>query len=226
MFMMCTGWGPANSGFPARGPLDEVKEDLVVLGIAGSPRRRGNTETLLDRFLDGAQSAGAQVQKIVVARLEIAGCRACDRCWKDGHCVVEDQFQEVYHSLVSADVIVLAAPLFFWGLPAQVKALVDRSQCQWARKFKLKAPMPATQAGHSRRRGVFVGVGGDSREHFSGALKTVQAFFDVQETDCWASLLYPGVDAKGDILRHPSALQEALDLGVRAIQEDWTIRRR
>jgi NAD(P)H-dependent FMN reductase len=199
---------------------------LIVLGIAGSPRRKGNTETLLDSLLDGATSAGAESQKIVAARLEIAGCRSCDRCWREGHCVVEDQFQDVYRRLVAADAIALAAPLYFWGLPAQVKALIDRSQCQWARKFRLKAPLPATPAGHTRRRGIFIGVGGDTRERFEGVLRTVRAFFDVQETGSWASLLYTGVDARGDIARHPSAMQEAFDLGVRAIEEDWDTSRR
>ena len=89
-----------------------------TLGIAGSPRRGGNTEMLLDRFLAGAEGAGAAVEKVVAARLKIAGCVACDGCWEDGHCVVQDDFQAVYEKLVAADVIVLAAPLYFWSLPA------------------------------------------------------------------------------------------------------------
>jgi multimeric flavodoxin WrbA len=192
---------------------------VKVLGIAASPRRRGNTETLLDRFLVGAESAGAEVGKIVVARLKIAGCVACDGCWDDGRCVVRDGFQDVYDKLVAADVIALAAPLYFWNLPAQVKALVDRSQCQWARKVVLKSPLAATAAGHARRRGVFICVGGDSRACFDGAVQTVKSFFSVYEADCWGELFYGGVDARGEIADHPTALQEAFDLGLRAVEE-------
>jgi multimeric flavodoxin WrbA len=192
---------------------------IRVLGIAGSPRRKGNTETLLERFLAGAESAGAQVEKIVVARLKIAGCIACDGCWDDGHCVVQDDFQAVYDKLIAADVIALAAPLNFWSLPAQAKALVDRAQCQWARKFVLKAPLAATPAGHARRRGVFLCVGGSPRPYFDGVIRTVKAFFAVHEADYWGALLYEHVDAKGEILQHPTALQEAFDLGGRAVQE-------
>lgn len=195
---------------------------LKVLGIAGSPRRHGNTETLLDRFLVGAGSAGAEVEKIVASRLAIAGCIACDGCWEDGHCVVQDDFQAVYDKLVAADVIALAAPLFFWNLPSQVKALVDRSQCQWARKIVLRAPLPATPAGHARRRGVFICVGGDSRRFFDGVVQTVRDFFVVHEADYWGELLYNDVDAKGEIEKHPTALQEAFDLGIRAVEEPWT----
>ena len=192
---------------------------MKVLGIAASPRRRGNTETLLDRFLVGAASAGAEVGKIVVARLKIAGCVACDGCWDDGRCVVKDGFQDVYDKLVAADVIALAAPLYFWNLPAQAKALVDRSQCQWARKVVLKSPLAATAAGYARRRGVFICVGGDSRTYFDGAVQTVKDFFSVYEADFWRDLFCGGVDARGEIADHPTALQEAFDLGVRAVEE-------
>jgi putative NADPH-quinone reductase len=196
---------------------------MRVLGIAGSPRRQGNTETLLDRFLAGAESAGADVaiEKIVAARFKIAGCIACDGCWDDGYCVVQDDFQTVDDKLVAADVIALATPLFFWNLPAQVKALVDRSQCQWARKFKVKAPLAATSAGHARRRGVFICVGGDSQPDLSGAIRTVESFFSVYEADYWADLLYRSVDAKGEIQKHPTAMQDAFTLGVRAVEEPW-----
>ena len=201
--------------------VDNNTEPIRVLGIAGSPRRNGNTEVLLDRFLSGAEGAGAAVEKIVVARLKIAGCVACDGCWDDGQCVVQDDFQSVYDKLIAADVIALAAPRFFWNLPSQVKALIDRSQCQWARKFVLKAVLKATPAGHARRRGVFICVGGDPRPDFDGVIRTVKDFFAVHEADYWGELLYGNVDARGEIRTHPTALQEAFDLGGRAVKETW-----
>ena len=200
---------------------------ISVLGIAGSPRRSGNSELLLDQFLVGAESGGAEVAKVLAARLKIAGCIECDRCWSDGRCVVQDEFQDLYERLIAADIIVLATPVFFAGLPAQLKAVIDRSQCQWARKFKLKAPLAATPAGHSRRRGVLLAVGGDAREDFSGVIQTAKRFFDVQEADFWGRLLYAGVDAKNEILDHPTAMQEAYDLGVRAATDKtWKRQRR
>lgn len=195
---------------------------IRVLGIAGSPRRKGNTETLLDRFLAGAASAGARVEKIVAAQLKIAGCIACDGCWDDGNCVVQDGFQYVSDKLVAADVIALAAPLFFWNLPAQVKAVVDRSQCQWARKCVLQSPLATTSAGHIRRRGVFICVGGDPQPDFGGTIQTVRDFFGVHEADYWGELLFGNVDPKGEIQKHPAALQEAFALGVRAVDEAWS----
>jgi putative NADPH-quinone reductase len=198
----------------------EIKT-VRVLGLAGSPRRHGNTEVLLDRFLVGAEQAGAQVEKVVVSRLAIAGCVACDGCWEQGVCVVKDDFHAVNRALVESDVIALAAPLFFWSVPAQVKALIDRAQSQWAREVKARKALPPTLAGHERRRGVFISVGGASPRHFVGAVRTVRAWLDAYEADYWARLLYHHVDDRGDIEKHPTALQEAFELGRRAVEEAW-----
>ncbi len=194
---------------------------IRVLGIAGSPRRHGNTETLLDEFLAGARQAGGVTEKVVVVQLEIVGCRNCDGCWQDGQCIVADDFQAVRQQILAADVIALAAPLFFWNLPAQTKALIDRSQCQWAWRFVLKRPLTPTPAGHLRRRGVFLCVGGDPRRRFVGAIQTVRDFFGVYGVGYWADLLYTGLDARDDAAGRPDVLQAAFALGERAVTAPW-----
>ena len=193
-----------------------------VWGMAGSPRRHGNTEALLDRFLAGAESAGAHAEKTLLARLKIADCVACERCFESGLCSIHDDFDEVYERFLAADVVVLAAPLYFWNLPAQAKALVDRSEGQWARKHVLMAPSPSTPGGHRRRRGVFISTAGQPGADFHGAMQTVGGFFDVWETDLWGKLLYSEVDAKGSIQAHPTALRDAYELGKRAVTEAWS----
>ena len=100
-----------------------AKPSLSVLGIAGSPRRRGNTEALLDQFIAGAKIGGARTEKVVAARLDIGVCVGCNKCFTTGRCAIEDDFQDLYDKLIAADVVVLAAPLYFWNVPAQTKAL-------------------------------------------------------------------------------------------------------
>jgi len=199
--------------------MSDGERSIGVLGLVGSPRTDGNTERLLDSFLAGAMQAGGTVEKVRISRLTIAGCVACDGCRETGLCVVKDDFQTVDEKLVASDVIVLAAPLFFANLPAQVKALVDRSQCQWVRKFLLHASLPATATDRARRCGVFLCVAGSSREEFKGVTRTVKYFFDVYETDYWGELLLRGIDAKGSIDTRPEALQAAFNLGVKAVRE-------
>jgi multimeric flavodoxin WrbA len=198
-----------------------VSPPIQVLGLAGSPRRHGNTEQILDWFLASAEKAGAAVTKTVVSQIEVAGCISCGGCRKEGVCVVEDGFQTLNRQLVDSDVIVLAAPLFFWNVPAQVKAVIDRGQSQWARKFVAKKPLPPTAAGHERRRGVLICVGADPRRYFEGTVRTVESYFRVYETDYWGKLLYNKIEGKKEIKEHPTAMQEAFRLGRRAVLETW-----
>ena len=198
-----------------------MDERLSVLGLAGSPCRQGNSEILLDRFLSAAETAGARVGKVWVPRLDIASCVSCGGCSGSGECVVKDDFQGINQRLIESDVIAVASPLFFWNVPAQLKALIDRGQCQWSRKFLLKTPLPPTPAGHSRRRGVFFCVGADRRRYFEGAMWTVRSFLRVYEAAYWGELFLNQIEERGAITEHPTALAQAADLGRRSVVEDW-----
>lgn len=101
---------------------------MKVVGLAGSPRVGGNSDLLLDQWLAGAKSSGADVEKVYLDRLSINPCRACSACRRPGApgCVVKDDMQSLYDKLVAADVWVLATPVYFWGPSAQLKLVVDR----------------------------------------------------------------------------------------------------
>lgn len=185
---------------------------LKVLGLAGSPRRQGNTELLLDRVLDGAASHGAATEKIVISRLQIAPCTACNECFETGRCAVEDDYQLVYPKLIEAERIVLAVPIFFLGVSAQAKTLIDRCQCLWSRKYMLKDPLPSTDTG-LQRQGFLVCTAGGVKTGFGCAKKTMRAWLDTLDAEYGGDLLFPGVDQKGAILSHPTAMDEAFALG-------------
>jgi len=191
---------------------------LKALGIAGSPDCNGNTEILLDRFLEGAAEAGAHVEKVILAEFAIANCAVCHGCRGDAECVINDGFHTIKDKLIVSDIVALSAPLFFMNVPAQVKALIDRSQSQWVRKHILKHSLPTSSAGLTKRRGIFLCVGGSSKAKFEGVRQTVRAFFSVWEVSYWAELLYSGVDEKGEISQHPKALQDAFRLGQETVR--------
>ena len=193
--------------------MDEQTESMV-LGLAGSPRRDGNTDTLLDAFLAGARQVCADTMVLRISALRIAPCDDCGGCALDGKCVVEDGFQKVNRQIIAADVIVLSVPLYFAGLPARVKCLVDRSQCQWVRKYRLGASLPLSQGGHARRKGILLSAAADPHASFEGVRRTVRYFFNVYETDYYDELLVGGIDTRGAIDTH--TLQEAYLLGKRA----------
>jgi multimeric flavodoxin WrbA len=187
---------------------------VTVLGLAGSPRRKGNTEILLDWTLAAAESAGAVVVKFRLRELDIGCCIACDGCSEDGICIVDDGMDKLYPHLREADSIALAAPIFSMGLAAQAKAMVDRCQPFWALKHVLGRRI--RPEGAPGRRGAFLSCAGtDYKTAFDGARQVVNYFWHVLDVQPIGDLLCPGVDAKGEILEYPSAREIAEDIGRR-----------
>lgn len=103
-----------------------------VLILSGSPRKGGNSDILCDQFAKGAQEAGNKVEKIRVADKKIGYCRACYYCRDHaGECAVKDDMAEVLRKMIEADVIVLASPVYFYSIDAQLKAVIDRTVARW-----------------------------------------------------------------------------------------------
>ncbi len=109
-----------------------------VLILSGSPRLGGNSDTLCDQFLKGAQDAGNDVEKIFVAGKNIGYCRACYYCTKhDGECCLKDDMGELLQKMLDANVIVLSSPVYFYSISAQLKTVIDRTVARWL-EFKGK----------------------------------------------------------------------------------------
>jgi multimeric flavodoxin WrbA len=184
---------------------------MKVLGIFGSPRRGGNTEALLKEYLRGCRDAQAEAEDVYLRDLKITPCLEIYACRKDGKCPIRDDMQNLYGKIAAADILVLASPVFFYSVSAQAKAFIDRCQAFWSQKYLLKQPVAP---GKESRRGVFISVGGSKGEKvFDGALMTMKYFFDSLDMVFYKSLLYRGIDEKGEILSHPTAMAEAYGLG-------------
>jgi multimeric flavodoxin WrbA len=103
-----------------------------VLILSGSPRKGGNSDLLCDEFARGAAEAGNTVEKINVADRKIGYCRACYYCYDhDGECAVKDDMAGILDRMEKADVIVMASPVYFYSIDAQMKALIDRTVARW-----------------------------------------------------------------------------------------------
>ncbi|MBQ8599944.1 MAG: flavodoxin family protein [Clostridia bacterium] len=102
-----------------------------VLILSGSPRKNGNSDILCDEFARGAIEAGHEVEKVHVAEKNIGYCRACYACRGTGVCAIKDDMAEVMQKMIDADVLVLASPVYFYSIDAQLKALIDRTVCRW-----------------------------------------------------------------------------------------------
>lgn len=184
---------------------------MKVMGIAGSPRHGGNTDLLLAELLRGASDQGAEVKVIHVNSLKITPCQHCDACLKEGKCRIQDEMQNIYEELAQADVIILASPVQFMGPTAPVKAMIDRCQCLWARKYVLKIPPLSPD---KKRRGFFVSVAGTRLKNmFEPSAAIVRTWFHVLNIEFAGELLINGIDEKGAILKHPDAMSRAYEAG-------------
>jgi len=181
-----------------------------VLGLSGSPRREGNTETLLDASLNGARSAGARTSKIILNELTIAPCQECGGCDMTGVCTVRDDMDTVYREVDLSDGIIVASPVYFSGVSAQTKAMIDRFQARWMAKYVLKK---AARAGR-KKRGVFICAGGSTKEDFFlNARQVISVFFKTIDVTYAGDLYCGGVEGKGAITRKEGALDKAFMLG-------------
>jgi multimeric flavodoxin WrbA len=183
-----------------------------ILAIYGSPRRKGNTSLLLKQAVQGAKEQGAEVEEVVLRDLEMAPCLEIYGCKKDGRCVIKDDFQGVYDSLLACQGIMLASPIFFYTVSAHTKILMDRCQSLWAKRYLVEKTVRGQ--GERTKKGLFVSVGATGGKRlFEGTLLTVRYFFDVCDSEFWGHLLYRGLDFEGDVLKHPEYLQEAYNAG-------------
>ncbi len=181
---------------------------MKVLGIMGSPRIKGNTDLLLDEALKGAQSRGAETEKIIVDKLKISPCREYYGCLKDGKCVIRDDMDGLYQKILDADAVIVASPIFFYTVSAQLMLLISRCQALWARRYVLKnLDIPV-------KRGAFIAVGATKgAKLFDGPKLTIKYFFQAINAEYAEELLIRGVDKKGEIKEHPAALADADAIG-------------
>ena len=170
-----------------------------VLIISGSPRKNGNSEMLCDAFAAGAAAAGKNVEKISLAGKKIGFCTACYAC-HGGECPQKDDAPAIIQKMLAADVIVLATPVYFFTMCAQLKALIDRSVMVYpnitGKKFYYLMTMAET-----------------SEKDFVGTIEALRGFVACcPESEECGMVCVPGVYEKGAITGNP-ALEKARIMG-------------
>lgn len=188
---------------------------MKVLGIYGSPRKNGNSDVLLDAALDAAAGAGAEVDRVYARSEKVNGCLECGGCDDTGVCVQKDAMSDIYPKLLTADAIILASPIFFYAVPAQAKAIVDRTQAMWSER-KLRKPM-SEWSNYERGKGYLIAVGATKGKNlFEGVELMAKYFFDAMDMSYEGGIFFRRVEDKGSINDHPEYLEQARELGRRA----------
>ena len=164
---------------------------MFILGLQGSPRIKGNTSILLSSFLTEAERLGARVKHIDVAKMDISPCQECGICEEKGFCPIDDDMQAIYPLFRQADIIVMASPVFFYGPTAQMKAVIDRTQALWARKYVHKLIDP----GRKWRQGFLLSLGATKGKNlFNGISLTARYFFDAVGASFEGTLTYRQIE--------------------------------
>lgn len=177
---------------------------MNVVIFLGSPRKNGNTETLVKSMISGIEEAGGKCELIRLADYNIHPCIACGGCEKEGNCVIQDDMQQLYPKITEADRIVIASPIYFYGVTAQTKAFIDRCQALWSRKYILKRRLK----GDIPKIGYYLGVSATKGERiFEGAILSVKYVCDAMDFAYGGEFVLRGLDKKGAV----NDLQEELD---------------
>jgi multimeric flavodoxin WrbA len=183
-----------------------------IVALYGSPRREGNTATLLGEAVRGAREEGALVEEYVLRDMKISPCLEIYACKKDGRCAIQDDFQTLHDRFLRCDGIMLASPMFFYTVSAHTKIMMDRCQSLWVKRYWVEKK--AFGSVDTSRKGLFISVGATrGKRLFEGSLLTVRYFFDALDMELWRSLLYRGLDFQGDVRKHPEYLEEACRAG-------------
>ena len=173
---------------------------MKVLVISGSPRIDGNSDVLCDQFIKGAKQAGHETDKINLSKKKLSPCFACYSCRNDGVCIQKDDMAEILEKLVSADIIVLSTPVYFYSMDAQMKMFIDRCIPRY-REIKNKDfyfIITAADPQHEAIDGTMEGFRGYTR-----CLPGAKEKGIIYGTGAWE---------KGDILGLP-VMQEAYEMG-------------
>ena len=120
--------GGALTGFGVTGNSKHGGKNgkMKILVITGSPRKNGNSNTLAEYFIKGAKESGHEVVRFDAAFKEVHPCIACNRCGMNGPCVFKDDFEFVRRHIADAGLVAFATPMYYFGISAQIKAVIDR----------------------------------------------------------------------------------------------------
>lgn len=182
-----------------------------IVALIGSPRVQGENSQAVEEVLRGAASCGdIEVKKIWLNQLTLTPCQSCDSCTKTGRCRLRDDMDGIYEALLAMDAFILATPIYFSGMSAQTKLMVDRCQPFWAAKYVLKTDVFAGR----KRPGVFIATGGQPlyEGQFIGSQHIVNLLFKMIGVRSAGNLMLPDLDAR-PLVKRPEDLAQAFAFG-------------
>ena len=183
---------------------------MKMLVLLGSPRKGGNSDTLSRLVGKSVEEGGGTVDYTYLNTLAIRPCQGCGGCEKTGVCVVKDEMGPVFEAVDQADRILLASPVYFYGLSAQSKIFGDRMQALWARKYLLKKRY---RQGEGRKGYLLSTAATVGPKIFDCSILTARYIFDAVDMEYGGEFLVKGVDERKAVAGHQEEMDRAIQFG-------------
>ena len=179
----------------------------AILGVIGSPRKKGNTDVLVDTILEGAASVGATTERLFLGDLRILECDGCHRCWKTGTCGKKDDMNDVYPKIAESTAVVFGTPVYWYGPTALMKGFVDRLTY-----YNCPGNRPGVRGTYAA---LAVPFEEDDPETASLIVDFFQRSLNYLEMKIVGQVVVPGVTLKGEVRKKDAFLSDAFDIGKR-----------
>lgn len=184
-----------------------------LIAIYGSPRKNGNTAILLNSAVKGVIRQGYTVKKIFLYDYKIKPCIEDYSCIKNENCCIKDDFQKILDLILRSDGLLVASPIFFYSVSAQLKLFIDRCQVMWVKKNKSEKVgfelRNTNLFSKNIKKGMFIAAGATGGEKlFDGAILTMKYFFNVLNIELSETLPFRHLDYEGEVKKHPDYIKQ------------------
>jgi len=185
---------------------------MNVLGLIGSPREHGNTATLVNAILESAAENGAETKVYHLSKMDLKPCKGCMSCRSEGKCIIEDDMQELYKELLSADALVIGSPIYMWEVTTYTKTFIDRlialTCWQPCAKPDFTSPLKGTT-----KIVLAYTYGNPSPNNFNQYFKYMEGLFSYLGFDVRGSIWASGTVNPDDISHQFEVLENAKEIG-------------
>lgn len=185
---------------------------MKVLVVLGSPRKKGNSQALVEKVLEGVgESKQFETEFVYLHGLkDLNPCMGCGGCEKTGMCVIKDDMIELYEKIDSADLLFLVTPVYFYGPSAQLKIFIDRCQARWSRKYLLKERVRQSD----NRKGYLLATAATKGPKvFDACVLVAKSYFDTVDIEYGGEFVVRSVDERGAFKSNDEEIAKAIQFG-------------
>lgn len=180
-----------------------------IIALLGSPLLEGNTARLLDEAIRGAEEAGAEVEKLEVAHMDVLPCMEFFQCKGSETCLIQDEMTEIYQKFREMDGLIIATPVMTMGIPGRLKSFMDRFQVFYMAKYHRGRSFISPER-RKKRKMLFISIAGMNIPNvFEGVKMTARAFGEIIDCPYWDEVLRNDMDTIQDITTRPEVMEAA-----------------